>query len=120
MTSHLRQAGQAAHASPDAAGAVQKELARFLKGCPGGVVVLDNAQKLHPSLLPVFINALSELGSFEVRRMPHLASFSAWICCDPCDGRQLARPPRHALLLESVYCESQVTNAEGHSSRVQW
>jgi hypothetical protein len=45
---------------------VQKELAGFLKGCPGGVVVLDNAQKLHPSLLPVFINALSEQGSFEV------------------------------------------------------
>ena len=64
------QAGQAAHASPDAAGAVQKELAGFLKGCPGGVVVLDNAQKLHPSLLPVFINALSELGSFEVPFSP--------------------------------------------------
>ena len=60
------QAGQAAHASPDAAGAVQKELAGFLKGCPGGVVALDNAQKLHPALLPVFINALSEQGSFEV------------------------------------------------------
>lgn len=60
------QAGQAAHASPDAAGAVQKELAGFLKRCPGGVVALDNAQKLHPALLPVFINALSEQGSFEV------------------------------------------------------
>ncbi len=67
------QAGQAAHASPDAAGAVQKELAAFLKRCPGGVVALDNAQKLHPALLPVFINALSEQGSFEV-------PFTAWAC----------------------------------------
>ena len=49
---------------------MQKELAGFLKGCPGGVVVLDNAQKLHPSLLPVFINALSEQGSFEVPFFP--------------------------------------------------
>ena len=60
------QAGQAAHNSPDAAGAVQKELSGFLKDCPGGVVVVDNAQKLPPALLPVFINALSEQGSFEV------------------------------------------------------
>lgn len=61
------QAGQAAHEAPDAAGAVQKELAAFLQRCSDGVVVLDNAQKLHPALLPVFINALSEQGSFEVR-----------------------------------------------------
>ncbi|CAK0783770.1 hypothetical protein CVIRNUC_006970 [Coccomyxa viridis] len=59
-------AGQSAHNSPDAAGAVQKELSGFLKDCPGGVVVVDNAQKLSPALLPVFINALSEQGSFEV------------------------------------------------------
>ena len=66
LMTRCAQAGQAAHVAPDAAGAVQKELAGFLQRCPGGVVALDNAQKLHPALLPVFINALSEQGSFEV------------------------------------------------------
>ena len=65
-SSLIMQAGQSAHNSPDAAGAVQKELSGFLRDCPGGVVVVDNAQKLSPALLPVFINALSEQGSFEV------------------------------------------------------
>ena len=61
---------------------MQKELAAFLKRCPGGVVALDNAQKLHPALLPVFINALSEQGSFEVPPLPCLDLFSSiGICC---------------------------------------
>ncbi len=65
---------------------MQKELAAFLKRCPGGVVALDNAQKLHPALLPVFINALSEQGSFEVPPLPCLDLFSSiGICCAlPC------------------------------------
>ena len=59
---------------------MQKELAGFLKRCPGGVVALDNAQKLHPALLPVFINALSEQGSFEVPPLPCLGLFSLYAC----------------------------------------
>lgn len=60
------QAGQPAHEDADAPGDVQKQLAGFLQSCPKGVVVLEDVQKLHPQLLPVFINALSEQGSFEV------------------------------------------------------
>ncbi|KAK9909097.1 hypothetical protein WJX75_007082 [Coccomyxa subellipsoidea] len=59
-------AGQASHGHADAPGAVQKLLAGFLKRCPQGVIVLEDVQKLHPRLLPVFINALSEHGHFEV------------------------------------------------------
>jgi hypothetical protein len=62
----LAQAGQASHGHADAPGAVQKLLAGFLKRCPQGVIVLEDVQKLHPRLLPVFINALSEHGHFEV------------------------------------------------------
>ena len=60
---------------------MQKELAGFLKRCPGGVVALDNAQKLHPALLPVFINALSEQGSFEVPPLSYPVG--------PCRGENL-------------------------------
>ena len=60
------QAGQMSHGHADAPGAVQKELAGFLQRCPQGVVILQDVHKLHPRLLPVFINALSEHGHFEV------------------------------------------------------
>ncbi|KAK9819652.1 hypothetical protein WJX72_000773 [[Myrmecia] bisecta] len=50
---------------PDAAGGLQSTLARFLTRCPYGVVVLDGIQHVHPVVLPVLINALSEQGHFE-------------------------------------------------------
>jgi hypothetical protein len=59
------QAGLPIHEKADAAGAAQKQLSGFLQGCPQGVVLLENVHRLHPQLLPVFINALSEQGSFE-------------------------------------------------------
>lgn len=62
----MPQAGLPAHEEADAPGSVQKQMADFLKTCPQGVVVLEDVHKLHPQLLPVFINALSEQGSFEV------------------------------------------------------
>ena len=49
-----------AHGAPDAPGAVQKLLAGFLRRCPRGVVILEGVDQLHPRLLPVWINALSE------------------------------------------------------------
>lgn len=60
------QAGQLSHGRADAPGAVQKQLGSFLKRCPQGVVIVENVHKLHPRLLPIFINALSEHGHFEV------------------------------------------------------
>ncbi len=67
------QAGLPGQEAADAPGAAQKLLAGFLQRCPQGVVVLEDVQKLHPQLLPVFINALSEQGSFEVRTLPSLS-----------------------------------------------
>ena len=54
------QAGMPAHGDADAPGAVQELLAGFLMRCPAGVVILEGADRLHPRLLPVWINALSE------------------------------------------------------------
>ena len=57
---HCLQAGMPAHGDADAPGAVQKLLADFLARCPAGVVILERAERLHPRLVPVWINALSE------------------------------------------------------------
>lgn len=46
--------------SPAARGELQSELATFFKSCPGGAVVVSEVERLHPGLLPVFNNVLSE------------------------------------------------------------
>ena len=53
-------AGQPADGGLHTPGAVQKLLGTFLAQCPQGVVILEGAHALHPRVLPVWINALSE------------------------------------------------------------
>lgn len=41
-------------------GELQFLLATFFKGCPAGAVVVTEVEKMHPGLLPVLNNVLSE------------------------------------------------------------
>ncbi len=47
------------------AGHAQKALVMLLQQCSHAVVIVEGIESTPPALLPVFINALSELGHFE-------------------------------------------------------
>jgi len=47
------------------AGQAQKALVMLLQQCSHAVVIVEGIESTPPALLPVFINALSELGHFE-------------------------------------------------------
>lgn len=51
-------------------GALQAQLADFLRAEPTGVVVLRRLDQMSPDLLPVLINALSEQGAFQQDGQP--------------------------------------------------
>ncbi|CAL8461868.1 g1399 [Coccomyxa elongata] len=94
-------AGQASHGHADAPGAVQKELAGFLQRCPQGVVILQDVHQLHPRLLPVFINALSEHGHFEVdgKAVPSWGALYVATLLDT--GDALSQPSEDAFKTEA-------------------
>ncbi|PSC70620.1 N-acetylneuraminate epimerase [Micractinium conductrix] len=46
-------------------GALQAQLAAFLRDAPDGVVLLRRIDQMSPGLLPVLINAMSEQGAFQ-------------------------------------------------------
>ncbi|EIE25162.1 hypothetical protein COCSUDRAFT_40488 [Coccomyxa subellipsoidea C-169] len=89
---------KASHGHADAPGGVQKLLAGFLQRCPQGVVILEDVQKLHPRLLPVFINALSEHGHFEVdgKAVPSWGALYVATMLDS-DGLALSQPGEEAF-----------------------
>ena len=43
-----------------ARGHLQSQLARTLLGCPNAIIIVEGLQQMHPGLLPIWINGLSE------------------------------------------------------------
>ena len=46
--------------TPQARGHLQSQLAHLLSGCPDAIIIVEGLQQMHPGLLPIWINGLSE------------------------------------------------------------
>ena len=96
-------------------GELQSLLATFFKGCPAGAVVVTEVEKMHPGLLPVVNNVLSEQVRLVVQSC--LASVLLVLCAHnalqrvswrACTGQPAvgwgAGPHRQGLVLVCGHC----------------